>query len=76
MTPDERDRLVRLEERFGHLDEKLDDATHKINEMHVVLMKAKGARWAVIATASVVTFLVTTATQMGSYIKTLLPAMK
>lgn len=74
MTPEER--IVRLETKFEHMDEKMDAAAKKIDEMHTVLMKAKGARWAVIATASVVTFLITTATQMGSYIKTLLPAMK
>lgn len=73
MTPEERDRLVRLEERFEHLDEKMEEAAKKIDEMHTVLMKARGARWAVIITASVIGFVLSTVTQAGQFFKLIFP---
>lgn len=73
MTPDERDRLVRLETRFEQIDEKMDEATKKITEMHNVLMKAKGARWAVIITASIVGFILSAIAQAGSFLKLMFP---
>lgn len=73
MTPEERDRLVKLETQFEHLDEKLDEAAKKITEMHDVLMKASGAKWAVIITASVVGFVLSSITQAGNFLKLLFP---
>lgn len=73
MTPDERDRMVRLEEQYKHLDEKMDSAVEKIDEMHTVLMKAKGARWAVIITASIVGFVLSMLTQSWQFLKLAFP---
>lgn len=50
---DTRDRVIRLETRVEHLEATLDRATQKIDEMHNVLMQAKGAKWVILAAASV-----------------------
>jgi hypothetical protein len=70
---DERDRLIRLEERFTHLDDKMEVANRKIDEMHTVLMKARGARWAVIITASIIGFILSTLAQVGQFLKLMFP---
>lgn len=48
---DERDRLIRLETQFEHLEEKLEDTHKKVTQMHDLLMQAKGARWVIICAA-------------------------
>ena len=47
-----RERVTRLETKVDHLNEALDKAVTKLDEMHNVMMQAKGARWVLIAAAS------------------------
>lgn len=51
MTPEERDRLTRLETQFSHLKEQMDDTHTKVTQMHELLLQAKGARWVIISAA-------------------------
>jgi hypothetical protein len=36
-----------------HLSEKLDDTHKKVEEMHAILLQAKGARWVIVGMAGV-----------------------
>jgi len=47
-----RERVTRLETKVDNLNEALDKAVTKLDEMHNVMMQAKGARWVLIAAAS------------------------
>jgi predicted esterase YcpF (UPF0227 family) len=49
---DNHERLVRLETRHEHLTEKMDAMSTKVDEMHELLMQARGARWAIVGIAS------------------------
>jgi hypothetical protein len=55
MTNEEllRDRVAKLEVQMTHLTEKLDDTHKKVEEMHAILLQAKGARWVIVGLAGV-----------------------
>ena len=53
VTDDTRDRVIALEVKVQHLEDKLDKAATKITEMHDVFMQAKGARWVIVAAAGI-----------------------
>ena len=48
-----RERVARLETKVDHLSDSLEKAVKKVDEMHGVMMQAKGARWVLIAAASI-----------------------
>lgn len=50
---DTRDRVIRLEAEMAQQTKKIDAMAGKVEEMHNLLMQARGARWAIIAAASV-----------------------
>jgi lipid-A-disaccharide synthase-like uncharacterized protein len=56
MTPDERDRLMKLETRFDHLQAQMEDTHAKVTIMHDLLMQAKGARWFIVGMAAIAGF--------------------
>lgn len=49
---DNHERLVRLETKHEHINEKMDDMVEKVTAMHDLLMQARGARWAILGIAS------------------------
>jgi hypothetical protein len=51
------ERLVVLEQKVSHMEEELDKMAAKVDEMHAILLKARGVRWAVIAVSGLVGFL-------------------
>ena len=53
MTNEEllRERVAKLEVQMAHLNEKLDDTHKKVEEMHAILLQAKGARWVIVGLA-------------------------
>ena len=55
MTNEEllRERVARLEVQMGNLSGKLDDTHRKVEEMHAILLQAKGARWVIVRLAGV-----------------------
>lgn len=55
MTHEEilRERVAKLEVQMMHLTEKLDDTHQKVEEMHSILLQAKGARWVIIGLAGI-----------------------
>ena len=48
-----RERVARLETKVDNLSEALDKVITKVDEMYGVMMQAKGARWVLIAAASI-----------------------
>jgi hypothetical protein len=48
-----RERVAKLEVQMTHLSEKLDDTHQKVEEMHAILLQAKGARWVIVGMAGV-----------------------
>jgi hypothetical protein len=55
MTNEEllRERVAKLEVQMTHLADKLDDTHKKVEEMHAILLQAKGARWVNVGLAGV-----------------------
>ena len=50
------ERIVKLEVQIGHLDDELANVSKKVDEMHAMLLQAKGFRFALIAFVGVVSF--------------------
>jgi hypothetical protein len=53
-TPNER--VAVLEQRVIRVETELARMSVKVDEMHAVLMQAKGVRWTIVAVAGVVGF--------------------
>jgi hypothetical protein len=62
MTDNER--MAVLETKVQHLSEQLEDTHRKVDDMHAVLMQAKGARWAILAMAALGGFIASLATKL------------
>jgi hypothetical protein len=39
------ERLAILEQKVSHMDEELDRMSAKVDEMHAILLQARGVRW-------------------------------
>ena len=57
MTEDQRERLAVLETNYEHLAQTVDHMAVQVNAMHELLLKAKGAKWAIIGLATLGGFL-------------------
>jgi phosphoribosylcarboxyaminoimidazole (NCAIR) mutase len=66
MTDDTRDRLITLEVRFEHISAELSDTHKKVEEMHALLLQARGARWIVLASAGLAGALASFVASIGS----------
>lgn len=55
MTHEEllRERVAKLEVQMAHLAAKVDDTHQKVEEMHAILLQAKGARWVIVGLAGI-----------------------
>ena len=51
------ERLLILEQTVSHMEEEIDKISAKVDEMHAILLQAKGVCWAVIAVSGLVGFL-------------------
>ncbi len=51
------ERLVMLEQRVSHMEAALGKISSKVDEMHAILLQARGVRWAIIAVSGFVGFL-------------------
>ena len=48
-----RERIVALEVKVEHLTKTIHGMDEKVTELHEMLLRAKGARWAILAMAGV-----------------------
>lgn len=55
--PDIEARVAVLEAHRVNHEKKFDEMAAKVNEMHALLMQARGARWAILASAGLAGFL-------------------
>lgn len=53
MTDDTRDRVMRMEAEVENLEKKVDAMSVKIDDMHDILMQARGARYVIAAGAAI-----------------------
>ena len=53
MSDDTRDRVIALEVQVHNLDRDISEMKSQVNEMHGVLMQAKGARYVIAAAAAI-----------------------
>jgi hypothetical protein len=53
---DTRDRLIKVEVKVEHIDEKLDKISAMVEQQHDVFMQAKGAKWVIWTAAGIVGF--------------------
>ena len=51
------ERLAVLEQKVTHMEDRLGKMSAKVDEMHAILLQARGVRWAIIALAGLVGFL-------------------
>ena len=58
-------RIAVLETKHDHLEKQIVKMSGQVEEMHAVLLQAKGARWAILGVAGLAGFL---AGKMGSLI--------
>ena len=45
--------MIALEERVKNLDDDIREMKQKVNEMHALLMQARGARYVIVAAAAI-----------------------
>jgi hypothetical protein len=57
MTMHPNERLAVLEQKVSHMEAELGRMSAKVDEIHAILMQAKGVRWAVITVSGLVGFL-------------------
>jgi hypothetical protein len=53
MMMTDNERMAVLETKVQHLSEQLEDTHKKVDEMHSLLLQAKGARWVIIGMAAI-----------------------
>jgi hypothetical protein len=51
------ERLAALEQKVSHVEGEVGKISAKVDEMHAILMQARGIRWAIIALAGLLGFL-------------------
>jgi hypothetical protein len=51
------ERLAMLEQKVTHMEAELGRMSMKVDEMHAILLQARGVRWAIIAVSGLVGFL-------------------
>jgi hypothetical protein len=51
------ERLAVLEQKVSHMEQELARMSSKVDDMHAILLQARGVRWAIIAVAGLVGFL-------------------
>lgn len=52
MSDETERRLATLESDYRHMSRKVDDMSEKIDEMHELLLKARGAKWVIVGLAT------------------------
>lgn len=58
-------RIAVLETNVTNMEAKLAEMITKVDEMHAILLQAKGARWAILAVAGFAGFM---ASKLGSFV--------
>lgn len=70
MTLEDRERIRALEVRIEHMTEAVEHMAKKVDELHSMLLQARGARWAILAMAGAAGFL---SGKIGGFVAAFLP---
>lgn len=70
---DTRDRVIRLESEVKQMTQALSEVTQKVNEMHGLLLQAKGVRWFIISAAAIGGFLAVKAASLIPWLTSIPP---
>ncbi len=62
------ERLVALEVEVKHLIESQEKMASKVDQMHTLLVQAKGVRWVIIGGAAVAGFIASFATNLAPWL--------
>lgn len=62
------ERLVALEVEVKHLIEKQDRMASQVDQMHTLLLQAKGVRWVIVGGAAVAGFIASFATNLAPWL--------
>lgn len=57
MADKDGERLAVLETRYHHMEQQLNLLVQQVGEMHELMLKAKGARWAILGIAGIAGFI-------------------
>lgn len=68
MTRTEIERITKLETEIEHMGRDIAAMATKVDQMHGVLMQAKGAQWAVLGMAGLMGFLASKASDVATWI--------
>jgi len=60
-------RIAVLETNQRHAEAKLDKMSEKVDEMHALLLQAKGARWFILGVAALGGFLATKVSLLATF---------
>ena len=63
------ERAAILETKQQHYEEKIDKMSAQLDEVHEVLLRAKGIRWIIVTVSSVVGFVLGVAGSVYAFIK-------
>lgn len=67
------ERIAVLEANQRHMERKIDQMASKVDEMHEVLLQARGARWAIVGVAGLAGFLASKLAYLAGLIGIKLP---
>lgn len=70
MTMEERERIRALEVQIEHMAATVEHMSTKVDELHSMLMQARGARFALLAVAGLAGFL---SGKLGAFVAAFLP---
>lgn len=68
MTKTEVERIAKLETEIEHMGRDIAAMAAKVDQMHGILMQAKGAQWAVLGMAGLMGFLASKATSVVEWV--------
>jgi len=63
-----KDRIKTLELEFVHMSKSMNDMQEKVDEMHEILLQAKGAKWTIFLLAAVGGFLATKISSLFAFL--------
>lgn len=68
MTKSDVERIAKLETEIEHMSRDIAAMATKVDQMHGILMQAKGAQWAVLGMAGLMGFLASKAGELVGWI--------
>jgi hypothetical protein len=62
------ERIARLEAQFQHMNQTVDRMALRVDEMHSLLLKARGAQWVLIIVAATIGFVLSKLTIVSGWL--------